>query len=941
MFKQGNSRNSTQSTTISPDHKVSGIRTILAIGVFIFAGTVAPMRAAAQTFSDVPVDHWAFDFIEGLAELRITSGCGGGNYCPDASVTRAQMAVFLERGMRGSDFRPPAASGTVFIDVGENSFAANFIEQLSQDGITGGCGDGNYCPDDSVTRAQMAVFLLRATHGADFSPPAPTGVFTDAPLGSFAVAWIEQLATEGITSGCGGGNYCPHDPVTRAQMAVFLLRAFSLPLDVAVSTNASPVEDGEALGVTMTVANPGLISRANVVLQAVVPAHMSIAVPSEVIPAATCSTGSGTCAAGATLRWALGTMAPGEVRLVRFADSVSTAAVEGDFLTTDITLTGSGVSPAFESRTVVVSELTPPLQLALSADQNPAAPGDLVTYRLRYSNLSSILTADNLSATVPEGTTFVSASDGGVMQQNGTVGWIVQVGGGIDGVREFTVMLDDALGKGQLLRSEASFEDSFGGALATTKHVLAVATSSPLELEIASISDPVEDGTAPTVAMTVSNTSSEAQTNVILQAVTPLGMSIAPASEAVPPGICLTGSSTCASTGGDTIQWSLGTMAPGEVRVIRYADAITTAAVEGELLTVSAALTATGVSVIQASQTVVISELESPLQLALSSNHNPAASETPVTYRLQYSNLSATIAANGLEATVPQGATFVSATEGGTVLDDTVSWPILIGGGIAGAREFTVTLDSGLADGQLLHSEGRFDDSISDKLTSAAHVLAVATSSPLKLAITSSSDPAEDGIAVTFTLTVSNSGTEVQTNVALQAVTPLGMSIAPASESTPAGICLTGSSTCAAGDVMQWSLISLAPGEVRVIRYADAITTAAIQGELVTADAMVTANGVTAVQDSHTVVVSELASPLALNLSSDRNPVAPGDLVTYRLRYSNLSTLLNANGLSASLPEGSTFISATGGGMLVGDTVNWPISVGGSIHGAVAQLRVL
>lgn len=179
-------------------------------------------------FSDVPVGAFAFSFIERLALSGITSGCGNGQYCPDASVTRAQMAVFLERGMRGSGFSPPAATGTVFLDVGAGDFAASFIEQLFQDGITSGCGNSNYCPNDQVTRAQMAVFLLRAKNGAGFSPPPATGVFADAPLGSFAVAWIEQLAADGITSGCGGGNYCPNDPVTRAQMAVFLVRTFGL-----------------------------------------------------------------------------------------------------------------------------------------------------------------------------------------------------------------------------------------------------------------------------------------------------------------------------------------------------------------------------------------------------------------------------------------------------------------------------------------------------------------------------------------------------------------------------------------------------------------------------------------------------------------------------------------------------------------------------------------
>ena len=189
--------------------------------VFLAAGLL-------HTFVDARPGDFAFTFIETLAASGITAGCGGNNYCPGDTVTRAQMAIFLERGINGGAYIPPPATGNVFLDVQASDFAASFIEQLFLDGITGGCGGNNYCRNDPVTRAQMAIFLLRAKHGSGFVPPPANGIFTDVPLGSFAVAWIEQLAAEGITSGCGGGNYCPGNPVTRAQMAVFLVRAFVL-----------------------------------------------------------------------------------------------------------------------------------------------------------------------------------------------------------------------------------------------------------------------------------------------------------------------------------------------------------------------------------------------------------------------------------------------------------------------------------------------------------------------------------------------------------------------------------------------------------------------------------------------------------------------------------------------------------------------------------------
>ena len=187
-----------------------------------------------QIFQDVPPGHWAFGFINRLYGAGITAGCSMNplKYCPDQTVTRAQMAIFLERGMRSPDYNPPAVGpGTGFNDVAPNAFAAAWIKQLAADGITSGCGGGNYCPNNPVTRAQMAIFLLRAKYGAGYTPP-PVGQstgFNDVAPDNIYAPWIKQLAAEGITAGCGGGNYCPNNAVTRAQMAVFLVKTFNLP----------------------------------------------------------------------------------------------------------------------------------------------------------------------------------------------------------------------------------------------------------------------------------------------------------------------------------------------------------------------------------------------------------------------------------------------------------------------------------------------------------------------------------------------------------------------------------------------------------------------------------------------------------------------------------------------------------------------------------------
>lgn len=192
-----------------------------------------PSVIGVATFADVPVSYWSWQQIELLVKNGITSGCAANplRYCPAGVVTRDQMAVFLLKAKHGSSYVPPAATG-IFADVPKTHWAAAWIEQFAAEGITSGCSNSPklYCPDGAVLRDQMAIFIGRAKHGSSFVPAAPTGIFTDVPTNFWAASWIEQLAADGITSGCSATPkmYCPSGSVLRDQMAVFLVNAFGL-----------------------------------------------------------------------------------------------------------------------------------------------------------------------------------------------------------------------------------------------------------------------------------------------------------------------------------------------------------------------------------------------------------------------------------------------------------------------------------------------------------------------------------------------------------------------------------------------------------------------------------------------------------------------------------------------------------------------------------------
>jgi hypothetical protein len=182
------------------------------------------------SFTDVGTSSSFYPFIEVLLHHGITGGCNGPEYCPTSSASREQMAVFVLLAKEGSGYRPPACTTPMFGDVPAGSPYCPFIEELARRGVVSGCGGGNYCATAPVLREQMPVFVLR-TLDPNLAPPAcTTPMFADVPASSPYCRWIEELARRGVVSGCGGGNYCGSDPVTREQMAVFLTGTFGLTL---------------------------------------------------------------------------------------------------------------------------------------------------------------------------------------------------------------------------------------------------------------------------------------------------------------------------------------------------------------------------------------------------------------------------------------------------------------------------------------------------------------------------------------------------------------------------------------------------------------------------------------------------------------------------------------------------------------------------------------
>lgn len=184
--------------------------------------------AASEPFGDLPPGAPSKDAAESLLAAGITQGCKTSPrryFCPNCGITREQMVVFLVKAA-GIDVSNPPATAT-FDDVPTDRWSFAYVEAAAANGITTGCGGGGFCPQSIVNRGQAAAFVRRTLGWPRLNPA--TATFGDVPTDHTFYRDVETIADRCVTSGCGdGADYCPAEDLTRGQAAIFVARAFDL-----------------------------------------------------------------------------------------------------------------------------------------------------------------------------------------------------------------------------------------------------------------------------------------------------------------------------------------------------------------------------------------------------------------------------------------------------------------------------------------------------------------------------------------------------------------------------------------------------------------------------------------------------------------------------------------------------------------------------------------
>lgn len=170
-------------------------------------------------FTDMPGGGWKADTVVDAWREGLIAGCGGERVCPDDRLSRAQIASLLARATDRADNR---GASDRFRDVGRNSTHAGAIGALAADGVTLGCSSDRYCPGESVTRAATASLIVRARGWSELEGRR----FEDVIAAHTHAGTVNRLAERKVTNGCSSTRYCPSRPVSRVEVAAMLSRSF-------------------------------------------------------------------------------------------------------------------------------------------------------------------------------------------------------------------------------------------------------------------------------------------------------------------------------------------------------------------------------------------------------------------------------------------------------------------------------------------------------------------------------------------------------------------------------------------------------------------------------------------------------------------------------------------------------------------------------------------
>jgi len=709
-------------------------------------------------------------------------------------------------------------------------------------------------------------------------------------------------------------------------------------LTLSIEMNPNPVRPLEVLVAQLTVANDGVAAVNNVVLQATVPASIQSFSANYLTGGGTCTVivNNSLCDTNEIATWTLGTIPAGSAVTVSMPLFVLGSAVAGTTITLPGNVLVNAVSTVTANAAAVVST-TNALSLAVDEDKDRVASGDTLTYTLSYANraASSSVTGTTLNFPIPAGTTFVSATGGGTLNA-GNVEWALgSLPATQSGTQQVVVTVNGGLPAGTALSvNAATISGSSGVPESASATTVTRVGSGGLVVGIEFNPDPLRPNEQGVAQLTVTNRSGGTLTGVVLQARVPQALTSFSPAYLNGAGTCVVVINNSICDPAELLNWAIGSLPAGGGITLTVPIFLANGTAAGRLLVLEALASADGGTRALNSATVAV-DTDGPLSLAVEEDKNPVGTGDLLTYTLIYGNRAASSSITGTTLTfpVPAGTTFVSASGGGTLSGGNVQWALgSLPATQSGNQQVVVSVNNGLAGGTQLGvraaSISGLNSSLVTEAARATAIARVAASRPLVLGVEFNGNPVRPNERGIVQLTVSNRGATPLTGVVLQARVPVSVVSFSANYLTGGGTCIvvSNNSLCDPGELMNWNLGTIAAGGGTTVSVPIFVLGSSAAGRLLVLEALVNDDGT-----NRTVLQANVAmdtdNPLSLSVSDDKNPVAPGDLLTYSLTYGNRAASSNITGttLTFPIPAGTTFVSASGGGTLSGGNVQWAL----------------
>lgn len=574
------------------------------------------------------------------------------------------------------------------------------------------------------------------------------------------------------------------------------------------------------------------------------------------------------CEASEVATWTVGDLAVGQSQSIFFKIQVL-STVTATVINSSAVASSSNASSALASLAVGIDQ-TPLLKVGLTASGS-VRPGKETVYTLSLGNMGSLSPSNaTLTMPVPTGTSFVSASHGGTLN-SGMVSWnIGQLGSGEGRLIDLIVMGGTSLNDGDLIEAHAELDPNLPAEEAARSSVVDAVVSSPaLNLHYGIASMATGQGGEITYTLTATNSGSTNLTNA--EGLIMLPAFIHDFREAEIPGFDCPGTDCGAN---EIVTWSIGTLAPGQSATVSFRSFTLITAPFGQITTSTARLSATNATHAMVAQNVQIDPTPL-LKLSLSSDPAPVAPGMPLVYTLTFGNLGAAAPSNAaLHMPVPDGTAFISASHGGTLSGNVVSWPIpTLAAGVGHQFRLTVTPNAGLAQGKVITAYADLVSNVPSEYTiRSTSALPVNGNTALHLKYEVTPRVTEPGNAVTYTVTATNKGVANLLNVSAQVLLPDLIVPFPDGPLTDFDC---PSSNCEPNEIAAWDIGTLTPNQSKVISFSSTVIQNAYPGSVL--DSRVSASASNTATSTAMACGDVLVGSL-LNIDIEENALFTNDL---------------------------------------------------------------